>query len=202
MNELLNTFLLIIAVIDPLGSVPVYLEATKNFDERHKKKVAVNASILAFLVLLFFIVVGQLILEGLDISLEAFQVSGGVILFIFAITMVFGEGKSETEKHLIKDYKHVTVFPVALPSIASPGAIMALVLLTDNHIYTLTHQIITTVILFIVIVITGTLLLASNVIQRKIGETGIIVISKVMGLILASYAAQNILNGLKGFFTI
>lgn len=200
MQELLNTVLLIIAVVDPLGSIPVYLEATKNFDKKHKRKIAINASVIAFLVLLFFIIVGQLILEGMDITLEAFQISGGIILFLFALTMIFGEGKPESEKHLIKDYKKVTIFPVAVPSIASPGAIMAVVLLTDNHIHTLTQQLITTFMLLVVIVITCILLLASNFIQKRIGEAGIIVISKVMGLILASYAAQSILTGIKEFF--
>jgi multiple antibiotic resistance protein len=200
MNELINIILLIIAVIDPLGTIPVYLEATKDFDKKHKKKIAINASIIAFLVLLFFIIVGQIILEGMEISLEAFQISGGVILFLFALTMIFGEGKPESEKHLIKDYKRVTVFPVAIPSIASPGAIMAVVLITDNHIYTLTQQITTSILLLIVIVITCILLLASNFIQKKIGESGIIIISKIMGLILASYAAQSILSGIKSFF--
>jgi len=200
MKELINTMLLLFAVIDPLGSIPVYLEATKHFDKKYKRKIAVNASITAFIVLLFFIVVGQIILEGMDITLAAFQISGGVILFLFAITMIFGEGKPESEKHLIKDYKHVTIFPVAVPSIASPGAIMAVVLLTDNHIYSFTQQVSTTFMLFIVVTITCILLLASNFIQKKIGESGIIVISKIMGLILASYAAQSILSGVKAFF--
>lgn len=200
MKELINTFLLLIAVVDPLGSIPVYLEATKHFEKKHKKKIAINASITAFSVLLFFIVVGQLILEGMDISLEAFQISGGVILFLFALTMIFGEGKPESEKHLIKDYKKVMIFPVAVPSIASPGAIMAVVLLTDNHLYTFTQQLTTSLLLMVVIGLTCFLLLISNSIQKKIGESGIVVISKVMGLILASYAAQSILTGIKDFF--
>jgi len=131
MSEILTKLLFLIAVIDPLGSVPVYLEATKNFDPFHKKKIAKRASITAFLVLLFFILVGQVILEGMDVSLHAFQVSGGIILFLFALTMVFGENKPESEIHLIKDYKKVTIFPIAIPSIASPGAILAVVLSTD-----------------------------------------------------------------------
>ncbi len=200
MKEILNTLLLIIAVTDPLGSIPVYLEATKQFDQKHKRKIAINASVTAFLVLLFFIIVGQIILEGMDITLEAFQISGGVILFLFALTMIFGEGKPESEKNLIKDYRHVTIFPVAVPSIASPGAIMAVVLLTDNHIYSFSQQLITTIILLVVIIITCFMLQASNVIQKRIGESGIIIISKVMGLILASYAAQSILSGIKEFF--
>ena len=200
-TEIITKILFLIAVIDPLGSVPVYLEATKHFDLKHKRKIAVRASFVSFLVLLFFILVGQIILEGMEVSLDAFQISGGVILFLFALTMIFGEGKPESEKHLISDYKHVTIFPVAIPSIASPGAIMAVVLLTDNHLYTIQEQAITTVLVFVVIMLTMLLLLGANIVQKRIGEYGITVISKVMGLILASYAVQSILSGLKDFFT-
>ena len=199
-TDIITKIFFLIAVIDPLGSVPVYLEATKHFNPHEKRKVAIRASIVAFLILLFFIVVGQLILEGMDVTLDAFQISGGVILFLFALTMIFGEGKPESEKHLIRDYKHVTIFPVAIPSIASPGAIMAVVLLTDNHLYTFTQQSVTTLLVALVIMITMFILLAANIIQKRIGEYGISVISKIMGLILASYAVQSILVGLKNFF--
>lgn len=202
MTEIITSLLFLIAVIDPIGTVPVYLEATKNFDKAHKRKIAFRASGVAFFILLFFIVIGQLILEGMDISLDAFQISGGVILFLFALTMIFGDGKPESEKHLITDYKHVTIFPVAIPSIASPGAIMAVVLMTDNHIYSIEQQALTTVLVLIVVAITSFLLLAANYVQEKIGAYGITVISKIMGLILASYAVQSILTGLKDFFVL
>jgi len=200
LTEIITTILFLFAVIDPLGSVPVYLEATKQFDAKHKKLIAIRASVIAFIILLFFIVIGQLILEGMHISLDAFQISGGVILFLFALTMIFGDGKPEREKHMITDYKHVTIFPMAIPSIASPGAIMAVVLMTDNHIYTIQEQALTTVLVMFVIGLTCLLLLGANAVQKRIGDYGITVISKVMGLILASYAIQSILTGLKDFF--
>lgn len=200
--EIITKILFLVAVIDPLGSVPVYLEATKQLDAKHKKKVAVRASLVAFAILLFFIVVGQIILEGMEITLHAFQISGGVILFLFALTMIFGEGKPQSEKHRITDYRHVTVFPLAIPSIASPGAIMAVVLLTDNHIYTIQQQAMTTVLVLLVVLLTMGILLGANLVQRRIGEYGITVISKVMGLILASYAVQSILTGLRDFFIV
>ncbi len=202
MHDIINTILFLIAVIDPLGSVPVYLEATKHFDKKHQKRIAVRASIVAFLILLVFIVLGQLILEGMDVSLDAFQISGGVILFLFALTMIFGDGKPESEKHLIKDYKHVTIFPVAIPSIASPGAIMAVVLMTDNHLYTIQQQTVTTILVFVVILMTCLLLLVANKVKERVGEYGITVVSKIMGLILAAYAVQSILSGLKDFFVV
>lgn len=202
MKEVLTTFLFLVAVIDPLGSVPVYLEATKEFAAQEKKKIAIRASIIAFFILLFFIILGQLILEGMDISLEAFQISGGVILFLFALTMIFGEGKPTQEKGQITDYEHVIVFPIAIPSIASPGAIMAVVLMTDNHIYTFKEQALTTVLVMAVVGLTCGLLLVAKSVLTKIGDYGIVIISKVMGLILASYATQSILMGLKVFFSL
>lgn len=198
--DIITKILFLIAVIDPLGTVPVYLEATKELPKDQRKKVAVRASVIAFFILLFFIVVGQIILEGMEVTLDAFQISGGVILFLFALTMVFGEGKPESEKHLIKDYKHVTIFPVAIPAIASPGAIMAVVLLTDNHLYDLTEQAVTTALVLVVIALTMGVLLAAGKVKQRIGEYGITVISKIMGLILAAYAVQSILTGLRHFF--
>jgi multiple antibiotic resistance protein len=202
MIEAIKTFLFLVAVIDPLGSVPVFLEATKNLDDHAKKKIAINATVIAAVILVFFIGVGQVIMETMHISLSAFQISGGVILFLFSLTMIFGEGKPEEGKHLIKDYSHVTVFPIALPSIASPGAIMAVVLLTDNNTYTILQQAWTTFLVLLVLFTTCLLLLFARKIQNKIGDTGITVIGKIMGLILASFAIQNILTGVKDYFKI
>lgn len=200
MPEIFTTLFFLFAVIDPIGSVPVYLEATKNFDIYKKRKIAIRACIIAFFILLFFILVGQIIFEGMDVSLYAFQISGGVILFLFALTMIFGDGKPEIEKKKITDYKHVTVFPVAIPSIASPGAIMAVVILTDNHIYSYQQQAFTTLLVLVVIAFTALLLLGANKVQERIGNYGMTVISKIMGLILASYAVQSIMTGIKGYF--
>ena len=201
MTEVLTSIFFIFAVIDPIGTIPVYLEATKEFDLRYKKKIAIRASVMAFMILLFFIVIGQLILEGMSVSLDAFQISGGVILFLFALTMIFGDGKPDEEKNGITDYKHVTIFPIAIPSIASPGAIMAVVLLTDNHLYSIQEQLITTVLVLIVIGLTCLILLGANRLQKRIGNYGITVISKIMGLILAAYAVQSILSGISHYFS-
>jgi multiple antibiotic resistance protein len=199
--EILTKTLFLIAVIDPLGSVPVFLEATQHLDEKIRPRVAVTATFIAFLVLLFFIVVGQLILEGMEVTLDAFQISGGVILFLFALTMIFGEGKPEGEKKAITDYRNVTIFPIAIPSIASPGAILSVVLLTDNYVYPIQDQAITVLLVACVLALTMSVLLISGHVQKWIGEYGITVISKIMGLILSAYAVQNILTGLKDFFS-
>ena len=138
----------------------------------------------------------------MDISLDAFQISGGVILFLFSLTMILGEGKPDSEIQRIKDYNQVTVFPIAMPSIASPGAIMAVVLMTDNNTYSVLEQANTTLIVALVVAVTIGILIAANYVQKVIGNYGITVISKIMGLILASYAVQSILTGMKSFFEL
>lgn len=202
MVPLIKKLIFLFAVIDPLGSIPVFLEATKQFEVNEKKKIAIKATFIAAVILLFFIVVGQSLMEAMHISLSAFQISGGLILFLFSLTMVFGEGKPEEEKHLIKDYRHVTIFPIAIPSIASPGAIMAVVLLTDNNKYSFTSQLITTGLIMLVLILTCFMLLGARKVQDRVGESGIIVISKIMGLILASFAVQSILSGIKTYFKL
>jgi len=202
MIDSLKTFLFLIAVIDPLGAVPIFLEATKNLEDQMKRRIAIKASLIASCILVFFVVVGQIIMETMHISLSAFQISGGLILFLFSLTMIFGEGRPEDGKHLIRDYDHVTIFPIALPGIASPGAIMAVVLLTDNHRYTILQQAGTTLLVLLVLFVTCLLLLFARKIQNKIGDSGITVIGKIMGLILASFAIQSILTGIKDYFKV
>lgn len=202
MEAILKTLIILWAVIDPIGTIPVFLEATKNFNTPTKKKVAINAVLIAAGILIFFLVAGQFLLEYMRISLPAFEISGGFVLFVFALTMIFGQGKPEEEKNMIKDFKHVTVFPIAIPSIASPGAITAIVLLTDNYRYSIIEQLITAVLMMVILGLTLVLLLLANQVQKRIGDTGIIVISKIMGLILAAVAIESILAGIKAYYSL
>ncbi len=137
----------------------------------------------------------------MQIPLTAFQIAGGLVLLLFALTMIFGEGKAEQEIKLSSNLNELAVYPLAVPSIASPGAMMAIVLLTDNHRFSLFDQTMTTLIMLSVLAITYLLLLAANRIQRWLGNTGAAVISRVMGLILAAVAINNMLVGIRDFFT-
>ena len=98
MIDLFSTFVVFFAVIDPIGTVPVFIAVTAGMAEAAKRKIALQATLVAALVLLFFVVAGELILSALDIPLSAFQVAGGIVLFIFALSMIFGESKPEEEK--------------------------------------------------------------------------------------------------------
>lgn len=208
LTALVTQFVLIWAVIDPIGSVPVYLSQTQRLTAQQRRLVAFKAIAIATGVLLFFIIGGQMLLEAIQIPLPAFQAAGGLVLLLFALTMIFGESKVDQECKISQEdvvhyeLSNLAVYPLAIPSIASPGAMMAVVMLTDNNRYALTEQIITTLVMIAVLVITLLLLLGANKIQKYIGNVGAAIISRVMGLILAAVAVNNLLLGIKDFYTL
>ena len=200
-DSLVVQFVVLWAVIDPIGSIPVYLTKTVGLSVEDRRKIALKAVMISAGILIFFLIVGQALLEAMQIPLTAFQIAGGLVLLLFALTMIFGEGKPEQEIKLSSNLNELAVYPLAVPSIASPGAMMAIVLLTDNHRFSLFDQTMTTLIMLSVLLITYLLFLAANRIQRWIGNTGAAVISRVMGLILAAVAINNMLVGIRDFFT-
>ena len=140
-------------------------------------------------------------LNALSIPLPAFQISGGIVLFIFALTMIFGDSKPDEEIKLLENsHRETAIFPLAVPSIASPGAMLAAVLLTKNAVYSVWEQIQTALVMLFVLVLVYILLLLSSSITKLIGKSGASVISRVMGLILSSIAITNILAGLSDYY--
>ena len=202
MENFIASFALLFAVIDPIGTVPVFIAVTRHLTARQKAVVAVKAVLTAFGVLLFFAVAGEVIFTTINIPLSAFQVAGGIILFLFALTMILGDGKPESEIKQLEDHHQTAVFPLAIPSIASPGAILAAVVLTDNSRYSLMEQFSVIVCIALVLVITLLLLLVSNFLYKLIGVMGAGITSRVMGMILASLAVTYVLNGISSYFNL
>lgn len=201
MIDYLAVFITFFAVIDPIGTVPVFIAVTREYDHKTKRRIALLATIVAACVLLFFVVIGEIILKALSIPLSAFQISGGIVLFLFALNMIFGDSKPEEEiKFLEDDHKDTAIFPLAVPSIASPGAMLAAVLLTENAIFSLFEQMQTVVVMLLVLVVAYILMLLSGVITRFIGTSGASVVSRVMGLILSAVATTNILTGVSEYY--
>lgn len=199
-QELLNTFVLLWAVIDPIGTVPVFIAATHNRSDAERKKIAFIAAASAAGILLFFILVGEILLQAVGVPLLAFKVAGGLVLFLFALTMIFGESKPESELKMMRSLSDTAIFPLATPSIASPGAMMAVVLLTENRSHSISHQTVTSLTMLLVMFIVYLLMLSAGKISKLIGSGGASIVSRVMGLILASIAATNVLEGLKEYF--
>ena len=203
MNELIATFIFFFAVIDPIGSIPVFIAATTGFNEREKRKIAFKAVLVSALILLFFILVGEIILDAINIPLSAFQIAGGIVLFLFALSMIFGDSKPETEIKTIKSTTETAIFPMAMPSIASPGAMLALLLLTKNSEISIWEKFQSSLLLIgVLIIVLILLLLLAGKVHKIIGDAGASIISRVMGLILSAVAVANIIDGIKESFNL
>jgi len=200
--ELLATFIFFFTVIDPIGTIPVFIAVTASSKEKLKKKIALKAAIVAFFVLLFFLVVGEIILDAINIPLSTFQIAGGIVLFLFALTMIFGESKPEEEVKMIDNASEKAIFPLAMPSIASPGAILAAIMLTENSRHSIFEQMQTAMVMLVVIVIAWLFMAFSARLFKYIGNGGASIISRVMGLILSAVAVSNILEGFSIYFNL
>ena len=202
-DTIIKEFIALWVVIDPIGSIPVFIAVTAGLSAAAQRKVAIKAIAVSAAILLFFLVGGQVLLEALDIHLAAFQIAGGVVLFLFALTMIFGESKVDEEKRQINpNAGDLAIFPLAVPSVASPGAMLAVVMLTDNHRYSVTEQMVTAATMLTVLALTLLLFFIAAPIQRVIGSSGASIVSRVMGLILASVAVDNILRAITTYFDV
>lgn len=202
MIDFVATFVFFFAVIDPIGTIPVFMAVTARYDERTRRMIALRATLVSAVILLFFVVAGEIILASIDIPLSAFQVAGGIVLFLFALSMIFGEGKPEKEVKLARSGEQTAVFPLAIPSIASPGAMLAAVLLTENARFSLWQQAQTVGVMLSVLLVVLACMLAAGRLNRLIGDSGASMISRVMGLILASVATASVLAGIKDYFSL
>ncbi|NDV00471.1 MarC family protein [Pseudoroseicyclus tamaricis] len=194
-DQILQEFITLWVVIDPIGTVPVFLAVTAGMSAVAQRKVAVRAVAVSAAVLLAFIVLGQLVLEALGLGLPSFQIAGGLVLFLFALTMIFGPAKPQREM-AEEGMTQTAIHPIAIPSIASPGAMLAVVILTDNDRFSVQHQLQTSLILLVILGLTLGFLLMAGPILRVIGPAGASIVSRVMGMILAAVAVDAVLQGL------
>ncbi|MEM0955197.1 MAG: MarC family protein [Pseudomonadota bacterium] len=200
MIDFVATFIVFFAVIDPVGTVPVFIAVTRSFEPAAKRKIAIIASLVSIAVLLFFMLAGEFILTAMSIPLPAFQIAGGIVLFLFALSMIFGESKPEEETRLAEEHHETAVFPLAVPSIAGPGAMLTAVLMTENTKVDLIQQVQIAGVMILVVLLALVFMLLASGIQRIIGDAGASVVSRVMGLILAAIATNNTLAGVKIYF--
>lgn len=202
MSEYIPIFIFFFAVIDPIGTIPVFIAVTSRYDVKTKRIIAFKAALISSLILIFFIVVGEIILTAIDIPLSAFQIAGGIVLFLFALSMIFGDSKPEEELKSLSSSTETAIFPLSVPSLASPGAMLAAVLMTENAKYSFFQQVQTSLIMLSVMLIALFFMLASSFLHKYLGNAGASIISRVMGLILASVATNNILAGIKIYFSL
>lgn len=193
-EEIIRESIMLLATIDPVGTLSLFVAVTAKRPPIERRSIAIRCVVYSAIILLAFLVVGQIILTWLGVRLVSFQLAGGIILFLFGLKMLFGDefghgaGKPEPEHD-------VAVYPLAIPSIANPGSLLAVVLLTDNNLHGVLDQTITAAILLGILLLTLVLLLMANRIHRVIGNAGAQVIIRVMGLLLAALAVETVIQG-------
>lgn len=195
-QRLLQDFVLLLLAVNPLLVVPEFIGITGKLGAAAKRRIAIQAVLIAGGVLLGFIAVGQTVLAALGIELHAFQIAAGLILLLMSLRMV-----------LVEDIRHEpagghnpAVHPLAVPYMAGPKSIMTVLLLTDSEIYTPRDEIEVAILTVLVLALTLACLLGARWAHRVLRDSGINAISRVMGLILAALAMQYILTALEQAF--
>jgi multiple antibiotic resistance protein len=194
-EKLVRDALILWATIDPISTMLLFVTLTANMPDRQRRSVAGWAVVYSGIILLVSIVIGQIILSALGVTMIAFQVSGGIILLLFAVQLIFGNAMTSPSCDAPSD-QSLAVFPLAIPATATPGAIMAVILLTDNHLYSIPIQAATAAIVIGILAIAYILMLAANRILKVIGRPGAEMLVRVMGLLLAALSVQLIFDAL------
>jgi multiple antibiotic resistance protein len=196
-GDFTNDLITIWVIIDPISAVPVFIALTSAFDQRTRRRVAFVASLVSLVVLFFFICLGQIIITAMGVSLRAFEVAGGLILFLFAVDMVIGDHRRAPDIDAAPETPlQLAIYPLAIPNLAGPGAMLTVILRTDNSRINLLEQIHTTAAVAAVLAVGFLLMLAATPITRVLGVGGANVIKRIMGMIIAAYAAHLVFSGI------
>jgi multiple antibiotic resistance protein len=197
----LVTFLVI---IDPPGCAPIFASLTSGASPAQRRGMAVRSSLIAWVILMFFALLGRPMLHALGISLASFRIAGGIMLFIIAVDMVFERRTERREKRAhafdqSAEVEDISVFPMAMPMIAGPGSI-ASAMLWVSRAETPVHVALVLAAITVVMLITLGTLLAAGPLMRLIGSKVESAITRILGVILAALAAQFVVDGLKQSF--
>ena len=196
---LITTFVTMFVVVDPVGLSPMFVALTQGVPAKERRAIALRACSIAFGLLILFAFFGESVLGFIGISLPAFQIAGGVLLFLTALEMLFQKrAKRREENAETETVNDPSVFPLAIPLIAGPGAIASLILITGQNEGAVNLALILGA-TFAVIVIVMLFFLAASLIERALGKTGIDVVTRLLGMLLAALSAQFILDGLTAY---
>ncbi|MDA0764417.1 MAG: MarC family protein [Proteobacteria bacterium] len=195
----IQSFVLYFVVVDPIGSTPIFFVITKNLNIKDKIKTAVNSTIIALLVLIFFALLGNYILNHLNITFSALKIAGGIILFIVSLEMLFSKRQQRKKENTNFHSDNISVFPLAIPLLAGPAAIISVVVSVNNIGSNFINQIVGMTSLVLVMVITFIAFFIVSKFEKVVNEKVINIFSSVIAIILAGLSVQYILDGIKEF---
>ncbi len=193
-------FVTLFVIIDPIGLMPLFIALTSGMTKAQRRGVAFRALATGAGILVVFGLTGEFLLAKIGISMSAFRVSGGILLFLTAIDMLFERRTERREKTAEEDEgPDPAVFPLAMPLIAGPGAMTSMILLVGQHTGDYSAQALIFAILFAVLLIVFLLFMTAGVMEKILGHTGINLITRLMGMFLAALSVQFVLDGLREF---
>lgn len=200
---LITAFVTLVVVIDPIGMTPLFVALTQGVEPRKRRVIALRACVTAALILIVFAAFGEAVLGFVGISMPAFRIAGGILLFLTALDMLF-ERRSKRRKSQADeaeeedDSDDPSIFPLAIPLIAGPGSIASVILLAGQRpgIEGLAWVI---AVMLGVVGLVLILFMFAGILERALGKTGINVITRLLGMLLAALAVQFVLDGLRGF---
>lgn len=195
LEKYIGDSLILFATIDPIGTLAIFVGLTSHMTTSERRRTALKATLYAGAVLVGAIIVGQILLSAMGIRLISLQVGGGIILLLFGLQMIFGTGVVSSPPKGESGHD-IAVFPLAIPSIATPGAITAAILLTDNHVHTIPVQIGTTLIMVGILVLTCVGMMIAAPVFKVVGRHGAAILVRVMGMILSAFSVELIMEAL------
>ena len=200
----ISALVTLLVVVDPIGLAPTFLAVTQDLSPQHRRQVAFRASLIAAAILIGAALIGDWLLRTLGISLPAFRIAGGLLLFSIASEMVFGlriERQSRASEEAMKErVRNIAAFPLAIPLLAGPGAITATVLLAGQAGGRAVPLAILICVIAVVAIACLVTFLAAERISKLLGITGNVVLERLLGVILAALAVQYVLDGVRAVF--
>ena len=199
---LIAAFTTMFIILDPPGLAPVFIALTQGMTASQRRTIAIRACVVSACLMLLFLFLGEAVLGFIGISMDAFRIAGGILLFLTALDMLFQKRQARREENAAEGqaehHDDPSVFPLALPLIVGPGAITTIILLAGQADGAADFGAIAGV-LMAVLLITFLAFLAAPGIERVLGKTGLNIVTRVLGMLLAALAVQFVLDGLRGF---
>jgi multiple antibiotic resistance protein len=191
----ISTFVTMFVIVDPVGLAPLFVALTRGRSGAERRRIALRAALIAGGLILVFGLAGESLLALIGISMPAFRISGGLLLFIIAAEMLL-ERRTHRRESALEDKPDPSVFPLATPLIAGPAALTSMILMSGRHGGDVAALAVVHLSALSVIALAFVLFLAGDVIERLLGHTGTMVITRLLGILLAAMAVQFVLNGL------
>lgn len=197
--EMLATaFVALFVVIDPIGLAPIFVALTQGMTKEERNRIALRAILVSLGLLAIFGFFGQALLELIGIGMPAFRISGGILLFLIAVEMLFEKRSERREKQGAPTAgSDPSVFPLAMPLIAGPGGLATMILLVSNNSGEPAAQVGVMLMMVSVLALTWMLFRLGGLIERGLGHTGVVVVTRLLAILLAALAVQFVVDGLR-----